>query len=120
MTFKNLVLVIVSTFLLVLNQIELKLWLKNKEVNPWPLSLRLFKSLFSIEILICIISILISGIIWIYLLKRIDFSLLYPMISISYIFGLVAAIVIFHEPVPILRWIGVGVIIFGIFLVSQK
>ena len=44
----------------------------------------------------------------------------YPLISISYIFGVLAARFVFHETIPLTRWIGVLVIIVGVFLVVQK
>jgi undecaprenyl phosphate-alpha-L-ara4N flippase subunit ArnE len=45
--------------------------------------------------------------------------LAYPMISLSYVFGTLAAIVIFHEQVPLSTWIGVGFIVLGCMLVAH-
>ena len=56
---------------------------------------------------------------WLYLMKHFAFSIIYPMISISYIFGMLAAIYIFHETVPITRWIGVLLIMAGIVLIAK-
>jgi len=65
------------------------------------------------------ISIVAATIIWMYILKRYELSVAYPLISISYIFGMLAAIFIFHEAVPVTRWIGVALIMTGvIFLVK--
>lgn len=116
----DLILVIISTGLLVVNQIAIKFWLSNKGITVWPINLHFFKSLFSIEISVCILSIGISGFMWVYLLKKIEFSILYPMISISYVFGLLAAVFIFKEAVPSIRWVGVFVIMFGIFLITKS
>lgn len=44
----------------------------------------------------------------------------YPMISLSYVMGMLAAVLIFHEHVPVTRWIGLGLIIIGVVLVVQK
>ena len=116
----NLILVIISTSLLVVNQIALKFWLRNKNIVVLPLNIHFFKSLFSFEILISFLTIGISGFIWVYLLKKVEFSILYPMISISYIFGMLAAILIFKESVTLIRWIGVLVIMLGVFLVTRN
>jgi len=52
-------------------------------------------------------------------LKHFEFSIAYPMTAIAYVFGMLAAIFIFHETVSFTRWIGVGLIIIGvIFLVK--
>jgi drug/metabolite transporter (DMT)-like permease len=54
----------------------------------------------------------VSGtILWIYILKKFPLSAAYPMISVSYVFGMLAAIFIFHETVPPVRWIGVFLIL---------
>ena len=52
-------------------------------------------------------------VLWMYILKRFPFSMAYPMISLSYVFGMLAAIFIFRENIPASRWIGVFLIISG-------
>ncbi|MDR1676559.1 MAG: EamA family transporter [Tannerella sp.] len=61
----------------------------------------------------------LASLLWFHILKHYEFSVAYPMISISYLFGLLAAIFIFHEPVPLTRWIGVLLIMGGVFLVTK-
>jgi undecaprenyl phosphate-alpha-L-ara4N flippase subunit ArnE len=56
---------------------------------------------------------------WLYILKHFDFSVAYPITSISYIFGMLAAILIFHEAVPATRWIGVILIMGGVVLAAK-
>jgi len=65
------------------------------------------------------VSLTIAGLMWIYMLKKFDFSVAYSVTSIAYIFGMLAAVYIFHETVPITRWIGVGLIILGVFLIAK-
>lgn len=65
------------------------------------------------------ISMVAGSLIWFYILKHFDFSAAYPMISISYIFGMLASIYVFHEAIPISRWIGVFLIISGVVLVAK-
>jgi undecaprenyl phosphate-alpha-L-ara4N flippase subunit ArnE len=43
----------------------------------------------------------------------------YPMISLSYVFGMLAAIFIFHESIPAARWIGVFLIMSGCVLIAR-
>lgn len=61
----------------------------------------------------------LSSMLWIYMLKHFPFSMAYPMISISYVFGMVAAIIFFHETVPLHRWIGVFLIMGGCCLIAK-
>ena len=56
---------------------------------------------------------------WMYIVKIFPFSLAYPMISLSYVFGMVAAIVFFHEQVSLTRWVGVFCIIMGCCLIAK-
>lgn len=58
-------------------------------------------------------------VLWMYILKRFPFSMAYPMISLSYVFGMLAAIFIFHENIPATRWIGVFLIISGCVFIAK-
>ena len=65
------------------------------------------------------ISMLIATLLWLYILKHFEFSVAYPLTSISYIFGMLAALFIFHEAIPYVRWIGVLLIMIGVFFVTK-
>jgi undecaprenyl phosphate-alpha-L-ara4N flippase subunit ArnE len=65
------------------------------------------------------ICMLAAGLIWFYILKHFDLSVAYPATAIAYIFGMLAAIFIFHEAVPVTRWIGVALIITGVFFIVK-
>jgi len=57
---------------------------------------------------------------WFYILKNNELSLAYPLISISYIFGMLASIFILHETVPLTRWIGVLFIMVGVVFLTKS
>lgn len=61
-----------------------------------------------------------SSLLWIFILKHYPFSMAYPLISISYVFGLIASMVFFHETIPLTRWLGVFLIIGGCFLIVKE
>lgn len=61
-----------------------------------------------------------ASVIWFYIIKHFDFSQAYPMISISYVFGMLAAVLLFREAIPPTRWIGVALIISGVILVAKQ
>ena len=65
------------------------------------------------------ISMLLATLLWLYILKHFDFSVAYPLTSISYIFGMLAAMFVFHEAIPYTRWIGVFLIMSGVFFVTK-
>lgn len=61
----------------------------------------------------------IATVIYVYLLSKLPFSLLYPLQSFAYVIGVLVAAFFFHEYVTIWRWMGVLVIIFGVALIVK-
>jgi len=68
---------------------------------------------------VCGLSMLLATLLWLYILKHYEFSVAYPLTSISYIIGIIAAIFVFNEAIPFTRWIGVILIMIGVFLVVK-
>lgn len=62
---------------------------------------------------------LLASLLWMYMLKVFPLSIAYPLVSLSYVFGMVAAVVVFHENVPPTRWAGVGLIMAGCCLIAK-
>jgi undecaprenyl phosphate-alpha-L-ara4N flippase subunit ArnE len=60
-----------------------------------------------------------ASLVWMYILKHFPFSTAYPMASMSYVFGMVAAILFFHEEVSLQKWCGVACIILGCALIAR-
>ena len=116
---KLVLLVTIQSALLTASQVFLKMALNTFGKFQW--SFAFFKTVFTnIPFALSGITIATASLIWVYVLKKFEFSLAYPMISISYVFGLLAAYFIFHEPIVWTRWLGVAVIIAGVVLVVQK
>ena len=111
-------LAIVQSFFLMLSQVFLKLAVT--QFGPFQFTFSYIKSIFG-NIYLILSGIAVAGAIslWVYILKHYPFSIAYPLGSISYIFGLIAAIVIFHEQVSAFRWLGVCIIIVGIYFVTK-
>ena len=61
----------------------------------------------------------ISLVVWIMGLSRVPVSIAYPMLSIGYVISAVAAYYLFGEVLGPMRWLGIGFIIVGVFLVSR-
>ncbi|MDD3738080.1 MAG: EamA family transporter [Lentimicrobiaceae bacterium] len=107
-----------STFL-VAAQVFLKFAMQR--MGKFSFTIEFFKQLLvNWQLLFSGISIVIATLLWMYILKHFDFSMAYPLISMSYVIGAIAAVVIFHETIPINRWIGLGLIILGVIFVVQK
>ena len=61
----------------------------------------------------------VGSILWMYIIKNFPFSMAYPMVSLSYVLGMVAAILVFHEEVSPTRWLGVLLIMAGCYLIAK-
>ena len=70
-------------------------------------------------LLACGISFGIATVLWLYILKHFPFSQAYPLTALGYVFGMVAAILVFGESVPAMRWVGVALIVAGCMLVMR-
>jgi multidrug transporter EmrE-like cation transporter len=60
-----------------------------------------------------------SLVVWIMALSRVPVSIAYPMLSIGYVVSAVAAYFLFGESLGLSRWMGIGFIIVGVYLVSR-
>lgn len=65
------------------------------------------------------VCVFIGTVIWMYVLKKADFSIVYPLSCVSYLVGMIAAVYIFHETVPLIRWIGFALIMGGVVLITR-
>ena len=61
----------------------------------------------------------VSSVLWMYIVKHYPLSVAYLMLSLSYVFGMLAAIAFFHESVSVVKWVGVGFIMIGCCLIAK-
>ena len=62
----------------------------------------------------------VSVVVWIMALSRVEVSIAYPMLSIGYVVNALAAWYLFGEAVTISRIVGIGIIIIGVYVVSRS
>lgn len=62
----------------------------------------------------------ISVVVWIMALSRVEVSIAYPMLSIGYVVNALAAWWLFGEAVSLTRLAGIGVIIIGVYIVARS
>lgn len=60
-----------------------------------------------------------ASLLWMYMVRRFPFSTAYPMTSLSYVLGMLAAIVFFHEEVSVTKWFGVVLIVLGCMFIAK-
>jgi multidrug transporter EmrE-like cation transporter len=71
------------------------------------------------HILMALTFYVISVVIWILALSRVQVSIAYPMISLGYVVGAVAAWWLFDEALNPAKLVGIGVIILGVVIISR-
>jgi len=62
----------------------------------------------------------ISVVVWIAVLSRVDVSIAYPMLSIGYIVNAIAAHYLFGEAITTTRVSGIFLILVGVYLVARS
>ncbi len=60
-----------------------------------------------------------AGLLWMYILRHFPFAQAYPLSALSFVLGLFAANIVFHEAVNWINWLGIGFILIGCFLVVK-
>ena len=63
---------------------------------------------------------MVSLLVWIMGLSRVPVSVAYPMLSLGYVINAIAAHYIFGEAVTVTRWLGIGFIVLGVWLVARN
>jgi drug/metabolite transporter (DMT)-like permease len=62
----------------------------------------------------------VSLIVWIIGLSRVPVSMAYPLLSLGYVINAVAAHYLLGEAVTVGRWLGIGFIVVGVWLVARS
>lgn len=77
-----------------------------------------WKALFNLYIIAGLFLYVFATLIWFVVLSRIPLSVAYPVQSIAYVLGLLAALFIFNEPVTLIKWVGMAVIMVGVLIIA--
>ncbi|MDF3055036.1 MAG: 4-amino-4-deoxy-L-arabinose transferase [Gammaproteobacteria bacterium] len=72
------------------------------------------------SIILGLITYLLSVIMWIGVLSRVDVSVAYPMVSLGYVVNAIAAYYLFSEPMNAMRISGIFVILIGVYMVARS
>lgn len=115
---KLLIMAFVQSLTLAFGQVLLKYALQR--VGPFAWSWEFWGSVLSNwQFALCGVCYIASSVFWVYIIKNYPFSQAYPMISLSYVLGMIAAIVFFHEEVALTQWLGVILIMGGCVLIAK-
>jgi len=62
---------------------------------------------------IAVVVLVAASLFWLYLLKVYPLSLIYPLTSVGFALSMLAGMLIFHESVDWVQWVGAGLIMVG-------
>ena len=63
---------------------------------------------------------MISVVVWIMALSRVEVSIAYPLLSVGYVVNAIAAYYLFGEAVTPMRLTGIAIIIVGVWVVARS
>lgn len=107
---------IANILLLVTGQVLWKMAVSN--IDTWSLQAALRLVLSPLFIGGAALYVVATGL-WLYVLSKLPLSVAYPSQSMSYILAAVLALVLFRETVQPMQWVGMLVIMFGVYLVAK-
>ena len=115
---KLILLALVQSVLLCGGQLFMKLALKSVDSVSWTWSF-IWSQVTNWWWLACGVSFTAAGLLWMYILKHWTFSQAYPLSSLAYVFGMIAAMLVFHEHIAWTQWVGILLIMAGCYLVAN-
>lgn len=62
----------------------------------------------------------LSSVLWLDVLSKLDFSLAFPMVGLTYVFTLLIGRFFFQETISWERMVGVGLILCGVFFLARS
>ena len=85
--------------------------------NLVPIAARVALNPFVITGLICYV---VSVVVWLLVLSRVEVSYAYPLLSVGYIVTAFAGKYFFNEALTPVRWAGIVVICLGVYLITRS
>jgi len=117
---QNFLLILANIFLAVSGQIFIKQGInKVGSFSAMPLMKFLTKAFTSPLVIMGLILYIISAVIWVMVLSKVDLSFAYPMLSLGYILILLFSALFLGEAIGGLRILGVALICIGIFFIYR-
>lgn len=120
---RSLLLILIAVLCASCGQLFLKKGMLQKgtiDLSLREMALFFVKVFSSPFVLIGLIAYGIGALLWLVILSETELSYAYPIVSLSYIIVIFGSIILFHEDVSLLRWIGVILICIGVCVVARS
>ncbi len=110
------ILLLLNILLLVSGQILWKIGVEN--IAEWNVSTIYILMRSPYIIGGCFLYVIAVGM-WFYVISKLPFSVAYPCQSLSYVLGVFIAYFLFKEHVELTKWLGIAIIMLGVYLVAR-
>ena len=119
----NILIIFSSCILLVSGQVLWKIGLN--KIGPFSLfdeniHLKLYQIFTNYLIILGLIIFAIATILWFQVLSQVELSTAYPIMSLSYVIGVLIGIFFFNESLELTKILGLTLIVIGIFFLSRS
>ena len=94
--------------------------LANVELRASNAALIASRVIFNVPIIVGLGCYVLSVVVWILALARVEVSVAYPMLSLGYVVNALAAWWLFNESLNGARLAGIGIILVGVWLVARS
>lgn len=113
---KMTLLCLLNTCLMATGQIMFKAGSAGKSIGNWLDIIRLF---FTPIVFFALCLYAATTGLWLYILSRTPMSHAYPIQALAFPLVLFASMAFFHEQVSVIKWIGIGIIVCGVFVATR-
>ncbi len=115
--FKLIITAVVQSAFLAVAQYFMKLGMDR--VVDYSMSWAFFRSLLNWQLGLALILYIIGMVIYMFMLKNYELSVIYPLTSISYVFTMLLAMFFLGEAIPFVRWAGVFFVMLGVGMIAR-
>ena len=115
--FKLIITAVIQSAFLALAQYYMKIGVDR--LVDYSMSWAFFKSLMNWQLGLALLLYIIGMVIYLFMLKNYDLSVVYPLTSISYIFTILLAMFLLGESVSVVRWMGILLVMLGVGLIAR-
>lgn len=106
-----------NTMLMVCGQMLFKIGSRGRSMDSL---MGIIHTMFSPIIILALCLYAGTTVLWLYILSKVDISAAYPIQALAFPIVLVASSLLFGEAIPLNRWIGVAIIVIGVYVAVFK
>lgn len=114
-----ILLLLANQLMMVGGQVLLKFGMQRLGAWQWTWQCMLHGVLLNPGLLVGAVLLIVTNLLWLYMLKIYPFSTIYPLTSLGFVFGMLSGMLIFHETVNWWQWVGVVFVLIGCYCIAR-